>query len=509
LSGGEEVLSFNASNPSKLAPARRLPLTLAFSRDGRRLATSQLDAIRIWEVGNGNDLMTLRGGMASVFAVAFSPDGRRLAAALLKEGGTASASEIKIWDLPTGREAVTFSGAVGGTFALAFTPDGRRLASTGFYHRDVMLWDTSGGRELLALRIEDPSNLGGPGADSRLAFSPDGTRLALVGLNGVTIWDAPPAPELLTLRCQVAVWGLDYSRDGRYLATADNHNAASIRDPATGRILLTLPETDASIETSLIDVRFSPDGRRLAAAVATKSSGRVTVWDVTTGRVEGHLDGHAGHVINVAFSPDGKRLATASHDKTVKTWDASTLKGIFTLGGYNDRVNAVAFSPDGRHLATASRDGILKSWDPINGREEAAWQGHAGSIVSLAYSPDGRSLASAGGRRSDQPEGRPGEIKIWEAATGRVRLDVPGLTHFVHCVAYSPDSRFLASAGENQIVRLWDAATGRELAAFRGHHALIKRVAFSPDGRSLASCGEDRTVRVHDLSRWRPAAGGP
>ena len=105
----------------------------------------------------------MRGGMAATGAVAFSPDGRRLAAAVKQGGSTASAGQIKVWDLVTGREVATFAGAAGGTFALAFTPDGRRLASTGFYHRDVVLWDSDSGRELLALPIDDPSGRRRPG----------------------------------------------------------------------------------------------------------------------------------------------------------------------------------------------------------------------------------------------------------------------------------------------------------------------------------------------------------
>jgi WD40 repeat protein len=431
--------------------------------------------------------------------VAFSPDGRRLAAALLKAGGTASAGEIKVWDLATARETVTFSGASGGTFALAFTPDGRRLASTGYYHNDVVLWDAENGRELLALPIDDPTNVGGPGGDCRLAFGPNGTRLALVGLNGLTLWEATPGPELLTLHAPVSVWGLAYSPDGRRLAIADNHDAVSIRDATTGRILLTLTEPDVSLNTALIDERFSPDGTRLAVYGGSLTSGRITLWDATTGRLVGRLVGHTGPVINVAFSPDGRRLASASHDKTARIWDADTCKEVWTLGTHTDRVNGVAFRPDGSRLVTACRDGTLKLWDPATGRELTTLQCHRGSIASVAFSPDGRLLATAGGRRTDQAEGLPGEVKVWDLDAGRAVLDLPGLAHFALGVAFSPDGRSLASAVEDRVIRIWEVATGRERLALRGHQDIVKRVAFSPDGRYLASCGPDRTVRVWDL----------
>src|SRR5437773_10160600 len=99
-----------------------------------------------------------------------------------------------------------------------------------------------------------------------------------------------------------------------------------IRDAASGRVLITLPVPDMTLGTTLLAARFSPDGMRVGAAVASPSSGRVTLWDATTGRVAGELKGHAGPIINLVFSPDGRRIATASHDRTAKVWDAANAR---------------------------------------------------------------------------------------------------------------------------------------------------------------------------------------
>src|SRR5208337_2739192 len=108
-------------------------------------------------------LLVLRGHAVGryVFSVAWSPDGRRLASGSWDE-------TIKVWDTSDGRELLALAGHTGAVNYVAWTRDGKRLASEGS-DGTVKIWDTSTGQELLSL------------AGTCLAWSPDGERLAVGG----------------------------------------------------------------------------------------------------------------------------------------------------------------------------------------------------------------------------------------------------------------------------------------------------------------------------------------
>jgi WD domain, G-beta repeat/Tetratricopeptide repeat len=145
-----------------------------------------------------------------------------------------------------------------------------------------------------------------------------------------------------------SVYGVTFSPDGVYLATASFDGTAKMWDIMSDQEVLTLTGHNAAV----LGVAFSPDGTRLA----TTSWQTAKVWDVTSGQEICTLTGHTDWVSSVAFSPDGTRLATASQDKTARVWDAGSGREVLILRGHTDMVWSVAFSPDGTRLATASAD---------------------------------------------------------------------------------------------------------------------------------------------------------
>jgi WD40 repeat protein len=237
-------------------------------------------------------------------------------------------------------------------------------------------------------------------------------------------------------------------------------------------------------------VRFSPDGRRVAAGGADN---KTRVWSLASGELEHTLGGHSQAIWSVAWSPDGLRLATGSRDRAVTLWD---LEGEASLGRFTEHDNwvwSVAFSPDGERLSSSSGDGSVLVRALPGGEEVQRLQVPRLGAFSHAYSPDGRQLAAGYGDRL---------VRIWDLETGAARA-LEGHTAGVWQVAWSPDGRALASASSDRTVRFWRAEDGAPMVVLRGHLDRVRSVAFSPDGELLSTAGDDGLVRTWDI---RPAA---
>jgi WD40 repeat protein len=120
----------------------------------------------------------------------------------------------------------------------------------------------------------------------------------------------------------------------------------------------------------------------------------------------------------------------------------------------------------------------------------SAW----GAVYSVAFSPDGRYIASGGGDNL---------AKIWDTTISRY-VDMPGRhSDSVRSVAFSHDGKYLASASDDKTVKIWEVASGRELYTLTGHTDSVYSVAFSPDGNLLASAGSDKTIKFWSLKDGR------
>jgi WD40 repeat protein len=432
-------------------------LAVAFSGDGKEITSVSYDGQRTWDSASGRQLGVVKK-IAKIPEPRFrhsvvSPDG--------KSKATVAKYVLQLRDTESGK--VLWS-ATGDIRDIAYSPDSKRLAG-GDGGGMVHVWDVATGREVIPI----PEHC----HEIRfMALSSDGKTVVTEGYSEAApgkpnqaiadrevylrYWDAATgkrvAPAPGRRKDFPPLVGL--SPGGAMLLSKEKGDKVLLWSVTQGKVLQELRQ-----DSSETRWRFSPSGKLLLSDSTElrfrRTSGKLRLWDVETGKELGTLEGHEGLVWRTAISEDNRVLVSLGlDDHTIRLWNLTTRHQVRKLPVPECQFLNCAFSRDGRLVAAAGNgdDHAFRVWEVVTGRElhlpdvKAIDDQQGRCDYGFEFGPDNRSLIA-----SDVN----GKICCWDLLTGKLRRQWQAGSR-LYQLAFSRDGKIMASRGHS--ILIWDGA---------------------------------------------------
>ncbi len=294
-----------------------------------------------------------------------------------------------------------------------------------------------------------------------VAYSPNGKYVVTASRDKTAkLWSVALGLEIRTfIGHEHTINNITFSPDGTKIATSSADKTAKIWDIETGEILW----STAVFQQYITSVSFSPDGVKLAVGGHEEE---VIIFDInskdTVKVFEVNPDRGFGYGIDTEFSSDGLWFAIGEDDRTVSIYSTKNWELVYTFkpkeGSCQGCGSFVAFSPNNKFVAKLSNDGTLEEFNLSDGSLRHVYKDKLKDISAVRYTSNGAYLLGASEK----------SIGVFDTKKKELASTFTPEVKEINDVVFTPDSKHILIAGNNNKATLWDWKKGEQIGEFSG-----------------------------------------
>lgn len=476
--------------------------SLAFSKQGDRLASGGFRTAKIWRYPRNVQRLKLGAANNAVTAVAVSPN-RELVA-------TAGADHtILLSSAKTGETLFSLAVHSDKVRGLCFSRDSSRLFSASL-DKSVQIWDTTNGdntgRILTAEPLQAittvtepaPAEPEIPSADAPAETPPPREMLVTAGGKSLRLWSPentlpPPLVDTKLVASRFVV-----SKDGRYGALASDQGDITLLEIESGETVQTMKTTVGTIKSLALSVtppvleteesaeEATPPADVIQLAIGG-AQGKIKIWRNGEKAPIQTLLGSASPVTSLAFSPTIDSIIAGNERGEITQWKLDSASSIVS----SDSASLVVLSADGKTFAAAHGPAVVV-YDSQTNLPLATLRGHTKPVSAMAFSPDGTKIVTGGEDHA---------VILWDWSQPKFPQIASFTEHAgpVRGVALNADATKILSGGDDNVVRVTTIDSSIEPVVFTGHSAGVVAVAWL-GGSQPVSASADKSVRFWNLA---------
>ncbi|MGQ0671401.1 MAG: caspase family protein [Hyphomicrobium sp.] len=358
----------------------------------------------------------------------------------------------------------------------------------------------------------------GEGADEAIATSRRGAVLMF-----------PSSPGTGAQEVEARLWSLEnpasrkfkyQPKEGWRIVDVANDETVALATSETGQMsFIPLSKEGSPVPipvsgfSNIKEAQLFPDRKRaiIAAPGQTETDKDAAyIIDLGTGRTlhkmmepkaENPEDDDRNSISTLAVAADGSKVAIGTWGGVVEIYSADTGKRLARMYEEYATFLSLSFTPDGKTILGGTRDEDVYLWNAATGKKLKSFEvtrqaGHV-NVSSVAMSKDGRLVAAGLAMRaaSTGDIGAEQSVKVWDAATGKLRFSLYGHEEGITAVTFTPNDRWIVSASYDGTIRYWDRETGKWMATITAAEG-ERWLAITEAGFFAGSPGSEDLVNV-------------